>query len=369
MKSAIKVGVIVCVQGAAAFLTATPAWAQSSVTLYGMVDAGLLYTSKTPNAAGTNGGAEVSFENAGYYPTKLGLKGSEDLGSGYSVNFDWQSGIDLSTGGFDNNLAGSVFGRESWVGLNGPYGELRFGVQFSPFEDALYELDPRSFSQLGSMITLYSSNIVTGTFSPNAIEYRSPVVSGLRVNLMANFGSNSGNFRDGFGYSGMMSYEVGGFKFVAGAMDQVAANGTPTSNAAYDFSMPVIAKTLGVMYHWASVKIAASYTNFRAPVLLGNALDGANDIYNIGADWRMSPTFESNLAVSYIRDPDASGSYAFQVAAGLNYFLSKRTTLYSQVAVVDNHGGEHMGPTMENGNLVGVSGTTVAANIGIRHAF
>lgn len=368
MNKAVRGGAFL-IGGMAYLLSAASAHAQSSVTLYGTLDTGILYTSKTPNAAGQNAGSTVSFENAGLSPTNFGIKGTEDLGGGYAAKFDLQSGIDLGTGGFDNNLAGSFFGRQSWLGLSSPYGEVRFGVQFSPFEDAMYELDPREFSQLGSLITLYSANIVTGTFSQNALEYRSPNIRGLTVRLMTNLGGHAGNFREGFGYSGMLMYEIGGFKFVAGAMDQVEASGTPETNAAFIFSMPVVAKTLGLSYTFSTVRVAASYTTFRAPELLGNALNGANDIYSLGADWSITPAFGTNAAVSYIRDPDISGSHAFQVAGGLNYLLSKRTTLYGQVAVVNNSGGEHIGPTMENGNLIGVTGTTVAANIGIKHTF
>jgi hypothetical protein len=66
-----------------------------------------------------------------------------------------------------------------------------------------------------------------------------------------------------------------------------------------------------------------------------------------------------NGAVAWIQDPDHSRTHALQVSGGV---ISRRTSLYSQFTVVDYKGNEHIGPTMENGNLV-------AANVGIHHTF
>ncbi|WP_428996017.1 porin [Paraburkholderia ferrariae] len=90
--------------------------AQSSVTLYGVLDAGLLYTSRAVNASGTN----------------IGLRGTEDLGGGLSAIFDLESGIDVANGGFGNSN-GNVFGRQAWIALNGGFGTLQAGLQYSPF--------------------------------------------------------------------------------------------------------------------------------------------------------------------------------------------------------------------------------------------
>jgi predicted porin len=365
MKKSMKGRIALLAGSIALITTSSAAHADSSVTLYGVLDAGLLYTSKTPGANGQNAGSSLSFENAGYLPSLFGLKGHEDLGGGYSANFQLESGISLANGGFDNNLAGSFFGRQSWVGLNTPYGEVRAGVQFSAFEEAMFELDPRGFQQMGSLVTMYSANNITGTLSPNAIEYRSPKIDGLKGVLMTCLGGNAGNFREGFCYSGMLSYEIGDLKIVAGAIDQTLAN---NPSAPYvSFTQPVIAKTIGLTYTYASAQFSANYSTFRGDLLSNSS--GKNDIYNIGASWYVTPTINLDGAVAWIEDPDHGSTHALQVSGGASYFLSKRTSLYGQVTVIDNKGNEHIGPTMENGNLVGVSGTTVAADIGIRHTF
>ncbi|WP_296655067.1 porin [Paraburkholderia sp.] len=343
------------------------AHAQGSVTLYGMLDAGIMYTSKTPGANGRNAGATVSFVNSSYLPSKWGIEGHEDLGGGYKANFKLESGISLANGGFDNNLAGSFFGRQSWVGVSGPLGEVRAGVQFSPFEEAMFELDPRGFQQIGTLVTLYSANNISGTFSPNAFEYRSPEIHGLKGVVMTCLGGHAGDFRQGFCYSGMLTYEIGGLKIVAGALDQVEASGTEESNPNFIFTQPVIAKTIGASYGFDKVRVYANYTTFRGD-LLANA-SGKNDVYNVGAAWEITPFVTTNGTISWILDPDHSNSHTFQASGSVSYDLSKRTSVYGEVAVVSNHGDEHIGPTMENGNLVGVSGTTVAASAGIRHSF
>ncbi|CAG9245947.1 Porin [Paraburkholderia unamae] len=366
MKKSVKSGIAIF--AGSITLVASSAHAQSDVTLYGVLDVGVMYTSKTPGANGKNAGSSLSIENGGYLPSFFGVKGKEDLGGGYDANFDLQSGIDLGNGGFDNNLAGSFFGRESWVGVSGRFGEVRAGVQYSAFEEAMFELDPRGFEQMGTLVTLYSANSITGTFSSNAIEYRSPNLYGLRGIVMTCIGGHPGNFREGFCYSGMLSYEIGRLKIVAGAIDEAADDGTETTNPGWAFERQVIAKTVGATYNFQSVRVVANYTTFRAPELLSNS-SGANDVYNIGADWYVTPTIDLNGSVAWVQDPNHSRTHALQVSSGLSYYLSKRTSFYGQFAVVDNKGNEHIGPTMENGNLVGVSGTTFAADIGIRHMF
>ena len=128
-------------------------YAQSSVTLYGLVDAGVEYSSKTANSTGGNAGKTFAMVDSGVGPSFFGMTGKEDLGSGMQAEFTLASGISLANGGFKSSN-GNLFGQQAWVGLRGLYGEFRAGVQFSPFYLALYETDPRQFSEFGSGLVL-----------------------------------------------------------------------------------------------------------------------------------------------------------------------------------------------------------------------
>ena len=129
-------------------LFAAGAYAESSVTLYGLVDGGVLFLNKTQGASGGNGGKLTAFTDSGQAPSQFGLTGTEDLGGGLSAEFKLESGIDIGNGGF-NNSNGNLFGRQAYVGLKSGFGEVKAGLQFSPFFDTLVELDPVNFSNFG----------------------------------------------------------------------------------------------------------------------------------------------------------------------------------------------------------------------------
>ena len=145
---------------------------QSSVTLYGVVDAGILYTTKAIDPkTGLNAGHQVSMVTGGMTPSLFGLKGAEDLGGGVKALFTLESGIDVSNGGYaDSN--GNLFGRQAWVGIESNYGTVKAGVQFSPFVLSLIATDARSVSYFGSGVPIYVGGVlVTGIFNANAISY------------------------------------------------------------------------------------------------------------------------------------------------------------------------------------------------------
>jgi predicted porin len=99
-------------------LPATGVWAQSSVTLYGVLDAGLMFTNKSYDpATGQNGGKQFEMISSGLEPSVFGLTGQEDLGGGLKAKFKLESGISLANGGFDNTNGG-LFGRQAWLSLD-----------------------------------------------------------------------------------------------------------------------------------------------------------------------------------------------------------------------------------------------------------
>src|ERR1700761_3088008 len=133
------------VSAAACLLAAQTSHAQSSVTLYGVLDAGLLYTSRTLGAKGVNAGHQYSLIDSGDQGSRFGMRGTEDLGAGLSAIFDLESGISMVNGRFGNSN-GNFFGRQAWIGLTGGFGTLQAGLQYSPFALSLISTDPRDVS-------------------------------------------------------------------------------------------------------------------------------------------------------------------------------------------------------------------------------
>ena len=102
------------------------AFAQSSVTLYGVIDTGIEYVSH----ANTGGGKVIRMPGiTGELPSRWGLRGSEDLGGGLKTVFQLENGFNPRGG--DMGQGGRLFGRQAWVGLQGPWGQVSLGRQYS----------------------------------------------------------------------------------------------------------------------------------------------------------------------------------------------------------------------------------------------
>ena len=156
----------------------------------------MLFSSKTiDSATGANRGKQFSLINGGLEPSNFGLFGQEDLGGGLKATFRLESGVSVVNGGFDNSN-GNLFGRQAWLALNGNFGELKAGVQYSPFVLAIYESDPRNAGQFGTAFSVYADNTFVGTFNPNAITYTAKF-AGFSGSAMYAFGGVPGDYRAG----------------------------------------------------------------------------------------------------------------------------------------------------------------------------
>lgn len=339
------------------------AHAQSSVTLYGLVDGSLLFLSKTENTSGGNGGKLIGFTDSGQVPSQFGLKGTEDLGGGLSAEFRLESGIDIANGGY-NNSNGNFFGRQAYVGLTGGFGEVKAGLQFSPFFSTLFELDPVGFSNFGSSLAIYANNIATtGAFNSNVISYTSPLIAGLRGSVMFALGGETGNFAAGRQYSVSLSYQSGGLTVDAAFYDGNPGGAVvtvPSSTIGFEGRM------IGASYAIGNLTAKASFTNYK---VMGTGMN--NNVYGGGLDYALTPVVDLNGGVWYVSNRNDTSSHSLMGSLGASYFLSKATTLYAQVGVVDNHGSENLGLAVGDAptSLYAPAGTTVGATIGLRHAF
>lgn len=356
-----SIGIVIAI--GSILLCSVSAHAQSSVTLYGAADTGILYLSKTMNlATGANSGKFMGIQNGGIAPSVFGLTGTEDLGGGLAAEFKLESGIGFSNGGF-NNGNGNLFGREAYVGLKGNFGEIKAGLQFSPFFLSVWALDPRLLSEFGSVLNIYSNNVsVTGSFNSNAISYTSPVLGGLQASTMFAFGGVPGDFQSGRQYSARLKYEWGGLTLDAAIYDS-NAGGTvvtvPPSN------VPFLGRVIGAAYKFGPVTAKASFENFK--------VQGGtnNNVYGGGIDYFLLPQVDLNAGIWYVEDRNDTSSHSLMSVLGATYFLSKRTGLYAQVGIVNNHGKADLGltPGVAPMSIFAPTGNTTGATIGIMHFF
>ncbi|WP_322013606.1 porin [Paraburkholderia sp. J12] len=338
------------------------AHAQSSVTLYGIVDGSILYTSHTMNmATGQNEGHQFSFTDSGMTGSSFGLRGAEDLGGGLRAVFTLESGVSVANGQF-NNSNGNLFGRQAWVGIDSSYGSVKAGLQYSPFFLSIYDMDPRAMSYFGSGLVTYVDNVyVTGLFNSNSITYTSPEIAGVQAAGMIALGGAAGDFQAGRQYSASLRYHLGGFT-ITGALYSGNAGGSAASTPVPS-TVEFVGRTIGASYRFPNdLTLSASYALYK----VSGSFD--NSVYSGGFSYFVLPYLNVNGGVYYTRDGNDGTNHSLMASSGVQFFLSKRTTLYGQLGYVNNHGRMDTGLSINNA-LYEVAGSTIGASLGIRHMF
>lgn len=160
-------------------LASGAAFAQSSVTLYGIADINL--------SSSKNGGVrETNLNSSGIYESRFGLKGSKDLGAGLKVNFQLEQGFALDTG---TTSIGQAFSRQSWVGVSGAFGEVRVGKTWSAYDD----ISGRAQAAKNSMFAPNRGVWLTGSHEDNpnnGLYYASPNFGGWSFAVSYGLGEN-----------------------------------------------------------------------------------------------------------------------------------------------------------------------------------
>jgi len=359
----------------------TSAYAQSSVTLYGAIDSGLLYQSTSAasfSPTAKNLGKVYRYKDGGIYSSFWGMKGTEDIGGGYYVNFKLQGVFDSGTGKFglsDTPGVAAQFNQVASVGLSGPFGSVNLGRQIVPMAYAMAETDVRAGQYFGSILTAWlgmntaagwpgtSTNGPIGAlYDSNAIVYQSPSFGGVSGALEYAPGGVAGSFQGGTRESAVLKYSNYGLKLSAVYYNGHDTNPGPTT-------VPTGLDNnrlwyLGALYTIKSFSVSASYTNGKNPAH-SNLVD--LDLYSVGLGYRFTPAFQITSGLYYMKDKNNSANKSTEIAAGAEYSLSKATLVYAQVGYVKNKGDATT--TITYGSPVAPGMGTTAVNIGVRHSF
>jgi Outer membrane protein (porin) len=216
------------------------AHAQSSVTLYGTVDSGLLWQNTSASGAAPflpnsklnpNTGSVFRLKDGGIYSSIFGLKGTEDIGGGYKVNFRLQGSFDSGTGKFQlSDTAGTpaLFNQIAQVGVSGPFGRLDAGRQLAPMAYAFADTDVRNAQFFGSVLTAWltmntvggwpgnsTNGIIGALYDSNALVYNSPSFYGLSAALEYAPGGVPGQLQGGTRESAVLKYSNYGLNAAA----------------------------------------------------------------------------------------------------------------------------------------------------------
>jgi predicted porin len=329
--------------------------AQSSVTLYGILDSSLLYQNKTEGAH-----SGFAFVDGAYLPSVFGFRGREDLGNGYAVNFNLQGGFSTANGSLSDSNGG-LFGRAATVGLSGPFGDVKFGLQFSPFFLAVTDGDPRGMPQFGSQLVQYFQQFgITGIFDSNAIVYTTPTFYGLTGALEYAVGGVAGSTKKGRSMSASLTFDHG----------PVHANASYYTHADEETGQTTaIGKTAALGYTIGPVVAKIDWVNYLNPSSSA-ALSNVN-VYGAGAIWKATPALSFTGAFYYATNKGMSENKSRMFAFGADYALSKRTVAYTQVGIVHNQGAfqTNLAVLAPSSFAVPTGATTTGVNVGIRHTF
>lgn len=313
------------------------AYAQSSITIYGVADAGLVL--ERGGAAGnvTNVSSGIASGN------RLGFKGREDLGGGLSAIFNLENGYGIDTGAAGQG--GLLFGRQAYVGLAGSAGTLTLGRQYSPWYKAIRDVaDPFGIGMAGNAINVMVGN----TRVDNMVEFQSARYAGWAADVAYGAGETAGDTARNRTLGAGLSYVRGPLQ--AGLLYHRRDNATGTGHAAY--GMAVVKYDFGAL--------CASLAHARNHGLAG--ADSHDTLLGVAA-----PLGTGKLLASVIshRDEGSAARHALQWAVGYSYTLSKRSDLYAAYGHIINDNGA----TFKVGNGTDAGSGPTAINLGLRHVF
>lgn len=347
---------------------AVSAFAQSSVTIYGSMDAGVAYISNL------GGGSVARVDQGTMQPDRIGFRGVEDLGGNLKANFLLEAGFYTDTGAMTKS--GVLFNRYSTVGLSGDFGAVTVGNM----PDLVFEYVGKQSNgyQLTNWYLFHPGNLdsLANTYQfNNALRYTTPTFSGFQASAIYGFGEVAGDSTNGRNVSAGGSYVNGPLSatLAYSKLNNRAAGfaGTFLSAVGLGSSSTVFnsltTTAAGLAYSIGSVRLNTVYTQVKMAFSTGVEKTQRNA--DLGTAWRYAA--KDTLNAGY--ELSTLGNYHWNTVSLSNvHEFSKRTQLYAQVSYQRASGGVDaiMNGTGASG-ATGVSGSTslMVTTVGIHHSF
>jgi predicted porin len=379
---------VIALAATAAFTA--PVFAQSSVTLYGVIDEGVNYTNSV------NGHSVVELQSGYAQGSRWGLKGAEDLGGGNKAIFQLENGFDLNSGRLGQG--GRMFGRQAYVGVsNDRFGTITLGRQYDSVVDYLAQTTSNGNWSGYLFSHPFDNDNTDNSFRVNnTVKYASPDIAGFQFGGTYSF-SNDVNFANNRQYSFGAQYATGGL-LLAAAYLQANNTGATSGGAIATNDASFLAQRMrvfggGINYTFGSATVGFAYTNSDYHNPTGNgylgtpgAIVAAGSTLNrlrfqnfeLNAKYQVTPAFYVGGEYVYtLENYDSStGSVKPKVhTVGLmaDYNISKRTDFYVQ-GVYQKVAGDKTNSIMDNAFILGTQAPSSTSNqlafrAAIRHKF
>jgi predicted porin len=362
-------------------------FAQSSVTLYGLIDEGFNYTSNV------GGHSNEQLESGFAQGSRWGLKGTEDLGGGLKALFQLENGFDVNSGALGQGQR--MFGRQAYVGLSSAqFGTVTVGRQYDSVVDYLAPLTANG-NWAGYLLShpLDNDNTDNSFRLNNTVKYASNTYGGFTFGGLYGFSNQAGGFANNRAYSFGAQY-AGGPLTVAAAYMQInnpggTAGGSLATNDT-DFVasrervwgggvnyMIGTATTVGLVYSHTDLN------NATASVYVGNFANTASSL--------KFDNFEANVKYQFTRNIFAGAMYNYtlghfnsnagnskpkwhQVGVMGDYTLSSRTDVYVQAMYQHVSGASTVAAPLDGAFITGADAPSSTQNqflgrIAMRHIF
>ncbi|EON13842.1 porin [Pandoraea sp. SD6-2] len=328
-------------------------WAQSTVSLYGILDTGVTYTNNQ------SGGKNVGVQSGVSMPERWGLSGREELGDGNFALFKLENQFQTS----DGNLTASngAFSLQSYAGLGGNWGTLTFGRQYDFTGDILPAYAIAANTPAGLLAWSLPANAsaggaldnrVWGIQVNNAVKYMSPTYGGFSFGAMWGFGNVPGSVVQSSASSYLLSYDNGTF---SASLVYYGQRDVVTGGNLREFAG-------GAAYNLGNVRLFGLVSDVR--INAGSSPRATT--YEAGLTWNVTPVVQLGGGLQHQTRNNGIGS-ASQLTLSADYIFTKRTDLYLIFALGHDKG---YGAQVETALGANASGTMQnAVRIGVRHTF
>lgn len=328
--------------------------AQSSVSLYGLIDVGVqLNTTGAPGSEWTK-----AMTSGNQSASRLGFRGSEDLGGGLQAIFNLEAGINTDAGDIAGYGTTAFFARRSVVGLKGNFGQVMLGREYTPGFWNVHQLDRHAFGLPG---TISTASQLQDSRADNGIFYTSPSFGGVTGRLSYAFGESVA----GKLLAGSVEYRDDRL-FASAAVQRRDVLAKPSLSSGNNLE-----GGFGLGYKFGRVSTNAGFWKTDVHATQSGALQATKSIWvGLGITSGVHALYGQVARTEFDRI-GAAGGRAFNYGVAYNYTLSKRTNLYAAYGGTNNDAGSSM--ALQTGS-VRVGGSVRGADpralvVGVRHSF
>ncbi|MCP3655898.1 porin [Herbaspirillum sp.] len=385
------------------------AHAQSSVTIYGAVDASLSYTNKI-STGGKDTGGQMALDSGLMKGSRLGVKGVEDLGGGIKALFTIENGFSVDTG--EAGQKGVLWGRQATVGLSGNFGTVLAGRQKDVLDDVGSITSPGDFGGVVSRVHSLNLDRTNGERVNNSIRYNTPNFNGFTGSVIYGFGEQAGNTGAGqsFGLGGTyangpLNIGLGYFQSKMGGKSASDVNGAAACNGGGKYGDTCLKTwTLAAAYQFGPARVYGSYSRVKLPLTaarrsfdpkfdsfaawtdpnkkierydavekgdytIGGANNESSQTLDLGVNYRISPSLALISSLQYTRAKfvRTSDGRMVQINLGAKYDLSKRTSTYAVIRNLRTSDMYSVG--LASDRVPGSDRSQTGINAGLIHSF